>query len=156
VHRFELGSSYPAGKFKRGYFFNPGNGCYYINPSWAATFFFNRKLSISTQLNYVWSSEKKYTCVQPGQAIYLNYSLEFEALKNFWVSACGYYLQQITDSKIKGIKVPGRREQVFSVGPGLLYSVSDDLFFFAYTYLESHVKNRSKGITFLLRSVVHF
>lgn len=156
IHRFELGASFPAGKFKPRYFFNPGNGCYYINPSWTATLFFSPKFALSTQLNFVWSSAKRVTQVQPGQAVFLNYSLECETLKNFWISVCGYYLQQITDSKINGVKVPGRKERVFAVGPGVLYTVSQDLDFFAYAYFEKLVKNRPQGVAFLLRWVVHF
>jgi anthranilate 1,2-dioxygenase (deaminating, decarboxylating) large subunit len=156
VHRLELGSSYPAGKFKRGYFFNPGNGCYYINPNWAATLYLTPHLAVSTTLNYVWSSQRKYTGVQPGQAIFLNYSMEYECLKNFWLSACGYYLGQYTDDKLYGVPIPKSREQVFAIGPGALYSVSDDLSFFSYFYFEKKVKNRSQGINFFLRSVVHF
>lgn len=156
IHRFELGASFPAGKFKPRYFFNPGNGCYYINPSWAATLYFTPKCATSTQLNFVWSSPKKGTHVQPGQAIFLNYSFECETIKNLWLSVCGYYLQQITDSRINGVKVPGRKERVLAVGPGVLYSVNDDLSFFAYGYIEKLVKNRPQGATFLLRWVVHF
>ncbi len=156
VHKLELAASFPAGKFKRGYFFNPGNGCYYINPNWAATLYITPHWALSTTLNYVWSSQKKYTGVQPGQAIFLNYSMEYECLKNFWLSVCGYYLGQFTNNKLYGMTVPNSREQVFSIGPGALYTLGDDINFFSYIYFEQKVKNRSQGINFFLRWVVHF
>lgn len=152
VHRLEFAVSFPAGKYKNGYFLNPGNGCYYINPNWSATLYMTPRLSLSTNLNYIWSSQKKYSGVQPGQAIFLNYSMEYECLKNFWLAVCGYYIGQYTYDKLYGVTIPNSKEQTFSIGPGLLYTVTDKIRLFSYFYFEKKTKNRAEGISFFLRS----
>lgn len=156
VHRLEFGASFPGGKYNAAYFINPGNGFYFINPNWAATLYLTPKWAISTDLNYLWSAKNKHNGIQAGQAIFLDYSMEYEIFKNFWLAVNGYFLQQYTDSKIDDVKAPGRRERVFAIGPGALYNPTNNLYFFGYLYFESKVKNRDQGINFFIRSVVHF
>jgi anthranilate 1,2-dioxygenase (deaminating, decarboxylating) large subunit len=156
VHRLELAASFPAGKYKTGDLFNPGNGFYYINPNWAATLFFTEHLATSLHLHYIWSSKNKHTGITAGQAMSFNYSLEYELIKNFWVAVNGYYLNQFTNSRFNHSPLPGRKERVFSIGPAALYSPNDDLYFFMNLYFESQARNRPQGVSFLLRSVVHF
>lgn len=155
VHRFQFAASFPTGKYQKD-LFNPGNGFYFIGPYWAGTLFFTPKFATSWRLNYLWSAKNKHTGIQAGQAIIYNYSIEYEVIKHVWLSTCGYYLKQYTDSKINNIKTPGRREQVFAIGPGALYAPNDDLYFFGYAYFEQLARNRTQGINIILRSVIHF
>ena len=110
VTRLELDVSFPTGKNKAYAIFNPGNGLFFINPYWAGTFYFTKKCAASWRLQYVWSSINKNTTIQPGQAIFMNYDLEYEIIPHFWVGAVGYFLQQITDSKVAGVLTPGRKD----------------------------------------------
>ncbi len=156
VHRFELASSFPAGKYSSRFFVNPGNGFYYINPNWSATLYLLSNWAASCNLNYVWSAKNKHTGIQAGQAILINYSMEAELFKNWWFAVNGYFLQQYTDSKINGFKVPNRRERVFSIGPGVLYSLNDKVNFFGYVYFESKSRNHNKGINAIISGIINF
>jgi hypothetical protein len=155
VNRLVFWASFPTGKFCKAISLNPGNGFYYIAPHWSGTLFFTPSFATSWRLHYIWSSKGK-TGIQAGQAILYDYSLEYEVIKDFWLSATGYYLKQFTDSKIDGIPTPGRREQVFSIGPGALYKPTKDLSLFGYVYFEKLARNRPQGINFIVRSVFHF
>ncbi|MBY0109756.1 MAG: transporter [Candidatus Babeliaceae bacterium] len=156
VHRFELFTAFPMGKYKRGYSINPGNGCYFINPSWASTLYLTRKFAISSAWSYLWSSEKKYTGIQPGQAILLNYSIEYECLENFWIAICGYALKQFTSDKKYGVTLAHSLEQVLSVGPGFLYTFRDKFNLYGYFYCDQLVRNRAQTISLFLRLSAQF
>lgn len=156
VHRFEFAASFPAGKYNKNFFFNPGNGFYYINPNWSATFYFTRHWAASCNLNYVWSAKNKKTGVQAGQAILINYSMEAEFIRHLWLAVNGYYLNQYTDTKVDGFSVPGRRDRIFSIGPGMLYRPDPDFNLFAYLYFESKSRNFTQGISTIISLVKHF
>ena len=160
VTRIEFDVSLPCGKFNKHAAFNPGNGLYFINPYWAATLYFPRHLAASWRLQYVWSSFNKKTHTQPGQAIFMNFDLEYELHTNCWAGVVGYFLQQITDSKINKVAVPGRKEFIVALGPGLYYertfSHDNDLFLFGYVFFEFDAKNRTQGINAIGRFVYHF
>jgi anthranilate 1,2-dioxygenase (deaminating, decarboxylating) large subunit len=156
VNRLEFDVSFPIGKNKKGAVFNPGNGFYYINPYWAATFYFTKRCAASWRLQYVWSSIDKKTKIQAGQAIFMNFDLEYELFNNFWFGPVGYFLQQITNSKVDCVSTPGRKEHIVALGPGALYERNDDLFFFGYVFFEMDAKNRTQGISAIARLVYHF
>lgn len=157
VHRPEISMSIPSGKnkFPRRTI-NPGTRFFYLSPNWSATFYFTRHLSVSWRLHYLWCGKSPKTKVQPGDAFHMNYSLQYELVKDFYPAISGYYLQQIHDSKLCDEVVPNSKERVFAIGPASAYFFSQDIVFFNYLYFESKVRNRTKGIKFLLRFVVHF
>ena len=68
----------------------------------------------------------------------------------------GYYLKQITDSEVDGQDVENSREEVFAVGPGALWSFSQNNHLFFNAYFETAAENRSEGQRYLLRYVHHF
>ncbi|MFA6065643.1 MAG: transporter [Candidatus Babeliaceae bacterium] len=156
VHRLEFAASFPIGKNCWQKSINPGNGFIFVNPYWAGTLFFTENWAASWRLHYLWNGLNKKTCVQGGDAIHLNYTTEYQIVKNLWIGLNGYYLQQLNDDKQNGITVPQSRERVFAAGPGALYVANKDLFFFWNLYFESKVKNRAKGTKGVFRFVKHF
>lgn len=156
AHRLTLNVNFPSGKYTNATSFHPGNGVFYINPSWASTLFLTERWALSSNLYYVWSSENKHNDTQPGQAIFLNYSTEYQIRKHTYIALNGYFLQQFTDGKVHGVSVPHTRERVFSVGPGALYAPHERLSMFAYLYFEQFAKNRPQGINFIARLVLSF
>lgn len=56
----------------------------------------------------------------------------------------GYFLQQITDARADGKPVPGSRERVAALGPGLLVMVGSTQLI-ANAYWEFAVENRPVG-----------
>lgn len=157
VHRLDFNITFPTGKNKQPlYGINPAPNFFYIDPYWAATLFFTPHWATSWRINYLWNSTDDVTDVQAGQAIHLNYSLEHEFYKDLWLGVVGYYFRSITDNKLNGVAVPHSRVQVFAVGPGALYTASNDLKFLAYLYFESKAKNRVQGTSFIFRFLKYF
>ncbi|MDX1556223.1 MAG: transporter, partial [Xanthomonadales bacterium] len=68
----------------------------------------------------------------------------------------GYYLKQISDTKVDGQKVRGRREEVFAIGPGAVWHFSPHTHLFFNVYFETQAENRPQGDRFNLRFVHHF
>lgn len=156
VHRLEFAASFPAGKYIAGNLKNPGNGCYFLNPYWAATLYFTPKWAASWRLQYIWPAKNKHIDLQAGQAVLLNYSMEYEIIKNFWIAVNGYWLDEFTDSIVRGVKTPGRRDRVVSVGPGCVYTYKDNLFLFFHAYFEKKARNQTQGLNVVTSAVLHF
>ena len=68
----------------------------------------------------------------------------------------GYYLKQFTDNKLNGHELSDTKEQVLSVGPGLVYHFSKHDHLFANVYWETAAENRTEGSRVNLRSMHHF
>ena len=87
---------------------------------------------------------------QGGQAIHLNFAPSY-ALNAAWrLREDGYYLTQISSNKVNDDTLPGAKEQVFAVGPGLSYS-NKGHFLNINFYKESGAENRIKGEKLTLR-----
>jgi hypothetical protein len=68
----------------------------------------------------------------------------------------GYYLDQITDAQAGGSDLDESQEQVLGIGPGALYSFSQNDHIFLNIYWETVVENRPEGWRSVLRWVHHF
>ncbi|HDV0594402.1 TPA: transporter, partial [Acinetobacter baumannii] len=53
-------------------------------------------------------------------------------------------------------KVKGRREQVWAIGPGAMYSFSKNDHLVANAYFEQDTENRPEGTRLQVRYVHHF
>jgi hypothetical protein len=68
---------------------------------------------------------------QAGQAVHANFSAEYVLNPKLTIGAAGYWLQQVTDTKVNGSDVSGRRERVVGLGPAAMVRLSErDLLFF--------------------------
>jgi len=157
AHRLELDISVPTGKVKLPKdAINPGNGLYYINPYWAGTFFFTKSWSASWRIHYLWSGKQRKTHIKPGDAFFMNFTTEYNFCDKIVVGVNGYFLEQLKNSKLKGKDIPHSREQVFAIGPGMVYTFGPNSFLFLNYYIESYVRNRPKGMEGVIRYVQHF
>ena len=68
----------------------------------------------------------------------------------------GYYLKQISDTKVDGRNVDDSREKVLGIGPGALLSFSRETHLFFNLYFESQAENRPEGTRTTLRLIHHF
>jgi len=160
MHRIELQTIWPTGHYSNEKLLNPGANHFSFDPYWAATFFFTPRWTASWRLHYLWNAENDDAFgpndkEEPGQAFHANFASSYEVLpKTLRLGVNGYYLTEITKSKVDGAEVG--REEVLGVGPGLLWSLSKDTHVFFNTYFESNVHNRPQGNFFSLRLVHHF
>jgi len=156
MHRVELQTIWPTGKYDEDKGLNPGSNHFSFNPYWAGTYFFTPKLTASWRLHYLWNDENDDTEVQPGQAVHANFAASYELIpKKLRAGVNGYYFKQVTDSEQDGEEVSGR-EQVLGIGPGVLWSLSQNDHLFFNAYFETSVKNRPEGDRFQVRWVHHF
>lgn len=156
VNRLEFAASFPAGKYKVKKSINPGNNFFYLNPYWAATLFFTPQFAASWRLYYLWNGTNKKLHLQAGQAIHMNYDIEYNFYKKWWIGINGYFLQQLTNNKLFGASVPNSQERVIGIGPGALCFLPKKFILSANLYFETEVRNRPQGVNFVARMVKQF
>jgi hypothetical protein len=164
VHRIEFQALMPTGEYAEDRFLNPGSNTFSLDPYWAGTVFIMPEWTASWRLHYLWNGKNndpfdgfKASNTQAGQATHLNFASEYEVLpKQLRVGLNGYYLKQFTNAEIDGHGVPDSREQVLGIGPGALYSFSQNDHLFFNAYFETQVENRPEGSRFNLRWTHHF
>jgi anthranilate 1,2-dioxygenase (deaminating, decarboxylating) large subunit len=160
-NRLELTCILPTGSYDRRDALNAGANFFSFNPYWSATILPAPKWEISWRLHYLWNGINddptiKALKTQAGQAMHLNFASSYEVIeKRLRLGVSGYYFKQLTASEWDGAKVSGK-EQVFGLGPGLLYSFSQNDHLFFNVYFEMAAANRTEGQRFNLRWVHHF
>ncbi len=175
VHRFELQSLVPTGRYDNRYMANPSANFYSFNPYWAATLYLSRRLSVSTRLHYVWHtknddpySELNVKEARSGQAFHCNFAASYQVVPRLLsLGISGYYLRQTSDSKFvnKGTPTPeqelmkyflGSRQEVLGIGPGALIFFSKNDGIFLNAYFESNVESRPRCRRYQIRWVHQF
>lgn len=159
VNRFEFDVSIPTGKNKRpDKTINPGNGFLFINPYWSATLYVTQRLSASWRLNYLWCTTNHVTHIRAGGTIYGTYALEYQIRPRFFLGINGYFLQQLQESTLSGVKIPDSKERVVGIGVGGLFSFARRFanVLIVNFYWETLVRNRTQGFKFLVRYLRHF
>jgi hypothetical protein len=158
MHRVELQMLLPTGKYDNTKMLNPGSNFFSFNPYWAGTYFFSPKLTASWRVHYLWNAENNDTNHQAGQAIHANFAAGYELMpKKLRAGINGYFLKQISSSEDSGVTTAGDpKEQVLGIGPGALYSFSQNTHLFCNAYFETSAENRPEGERFVVRLVHHF
>ena len=160
-HRIVFDFILPTGNYDSDAAVNIGNHVYSFNPYYAFTLLITPKLETSWRFHYLWNSTNhspprpfSADSIQPGQAFHFNYAFSYEIWDGLRAGIAGYFLDQITSDKINGHERDHSKEEVFAIGPGLMYSKKG---FFAYltAYYETGVRNRPEGkkITFRFSKV---
>ena len=163
MHRVELQCIFPTGKYDDDRAANPGSIFFSFNPYWAGTYFFTPRLTGTVRAHYLWNTENDdpwtalpATKTEAGDAFHANFAVSYEVIpKQLRAGINGYYLRQTNDSEWNGSNVSGR-EQVLGIGPGAMWSFSQETHLFFNAYFESHVHSRPEGDRFTLRLVHHF
>ena len=165
MHRIELQLIFPTGKYDDDKELNPGSNFFSFNPYWAGTLFITPRWTLSTRLHYLWNAENDdpnrafgdVSDTQAGQAFHANFASAYEVIpKMLRIGVNGYYFKQISDTKVDGDSVSGRKEKVLAIGPGAIMSFSQDTHLFFNAYFESDAENRPEGTLMNLRLVHHF
>lgn len=165
MHRLEFQCIFPTGEYQWNKELNPGSNFFSFNPYWAATLFFTPRFTFSTRIHYLWNDENEdpnrgftgANITQAGQAVHLNFASSYELLpRQLRIGINGYYLKQTTDTEVDGNEIPNRREKVFAIGPGLLFSINKDAHLFFNMFFEDSAENRPSGTRLNVRFVYHF
>lgn len=167
MHRIEFQCIFPSGEYDQDKELNPGSNFFSFNPYWAATLFITPKLTVSTRIHYLWNDaneqpNRKYVNegaheIQAGDALHLNLAVAYEILPNkIRLGINGYFLNQLHETKMNGNDLSDTEEQVFGIGPGLVYHISKDAHFFFNAFIETGAENRPEGSRMNFRFVYHF
>ncbi|MCU4570084.1 SphA family protein [Acinetobacter ursingii] len=164
VQRIEFQVNLPTGDYDRNKDINPGNNAVSLDPYWAATYWFNPKWTASTRIHYLYNFKNDdpgyalgaISDMQAGQAIHANFATDYAVTPQLRLGLNGYWLKQITDTKVDGDDIKGRREQVWAIGPGAMYSFSKNDHVVANAYFEQDAKNRPEGTRLQVRYIHHF
>ena len=165
VHRIELQTILPTGEYDETRSINPGANAMSFNPYWAATWFATPKWTVSGRLHFLWnakncdpnSPDPTVEDTQAGTAVHANFATEYEVIaKQLRIGINGYAFSQISDSKVNGNGIDGKKEQVFAIGPGALWSFNQNNHLFANVYFEMDAQSRPEGERFGVRYVHHF
>ncbi|MGY4494942.1 SphA family protein [Pseudomonas sp. TE3610] len=164
VHRIELQVNLPTGEYDDRHAVNPGNNAWSFDPYWAATYWFTPKWTASVRAHYLYNGKNDdpalslgaVDSIQAGQALHANFATEYAVTEHLRLGLNGYWLKQITDTQIDGHDVAGRREKVWAIGPGGMYSFSANDHVFVNAYFEQDVQNRPDGSRVQVRYVHHF
>jgi hypothetical protein len=156
-HRIDFDFILPTGRYDKDSAINLGSHVYSFNPYYAFTLLVTTKLETSWRFHYLWNSKNHSPpqsfhadSIQPGQAFHFNYAFSYEVWSGLRAGIAGYYLDQITPDKVDGHKRPHSKEEVFAIGPGLMYS-KKGFFLYLNAYYETGVNNRTEGKKIALR-----
>jgi len=163
MHRVELQTIWPTGKYDDQKALNPGSNFFSFDPYWAGTYFITPQWTASWRLHYLWNAENDEPFVgfmanesQAGQAFHANFATSYELVpKKLRLGINGYYFDQLTDSKFND-EDTNDDEEVFAIGPGALVSFSQNTHLFLNAYFETGAEFRSEGERFVVRLVHHF
>lgn len=165
VSRLELDIIAPIGRYSSINAINASSHFWSLNPYWAFTFWMTPKWSTAARLHYLWNGVNHSPNVsfgpnvrstQAGQAIFADIAVGYALIEKWTVGVNGYFFNQITDTLVNGVSVPNRKESIWAIGPGMVYSLSKNHFIFLNVYSEQDARNRPQGTNGILRFVAHF
>jgi hypothetical protein len=164
MHRIELQTIWPTGKYDDEDALNPGSNFFSFDPYWAATFFFTPQWTASWRVHYLWNAENDDPALpftgadetQAGQAFHVNFATSYELVpQKLRLGLNGYYFDQVTDSTVNDDEI-SEDERVLALGPGALVSFSQNTHLFLNAYFETEAASRPEGERFVVRLVHHF
>ncbi|MBK8871470.1 MAG: transporter [Elusimicrobia bacterium] len=157
-YRAELTITLPTGRYSNDGKLDVGSNLTTYDPYASVVWFFRPKWETSWRFFYTaHSTNHDYGegTLRPGQAFHLNYAVSREVIPKWRLGMAGYYLQQLTEDTINGVKQMDSKERVMSAGPGFVYLGQGLTAIFSYP-IEFSVENRFKGSRATLQLIHKF
>jgi hypothetical protein len=155
--RIGLQGVVPAGSYSTGRALNIGQDVWQISPYYAFTWRVTQRWEISGRLIYDWSSANTNPpavsgalSVQPGDQFATDLSASYALSEHWRLGVASYMLQQLSDSRINDLPVPGSRQRAFGLGPGALWT-NGHVTLIGNVYREFATANRPEGFSGFLR-----
>lgn len=169
-HRVELDVTLPVGEYDRTLGVNPGAHHTSVEAYWSGTWWASPKWTLSSRVFYLWNGKNSDPLptrfaqygigeahhFQPGQAMHANFAADYALTPQWRVGLAGYWLQQLTETKVNGESLSGSKERVVAFGPGVMYSFSAKDHLVLNHYTETAARNRPEGQRLTLRYIHAF
>lgn len=151
----------PTGSYDRNAPLNIGTNAWQVNPHYAFTWVASPAWELSGRLHYLWVAPNRSPPLssgarelQAGSAFHANASISRGIGDRVRAGASGYYLVQLVDDRVDGIRTGGR-ERVVGAGPALSwYGGSSSIH--AAAYWEARARDRAEGVRVSLRLATVF
>jgi hypothetical protein len=160
--RLAVQATAPTGRYSPNDPINPGAGAWQVSPYLAFTWRLSDRWEISGRSIYDWSAQSDRPPAslgaansQAGDQFAQNLSVSAAITDTWRIGVGGYGLWQLDDTRVDGHAVPGSRQQVIGVGPGLLWS-DGHATIIANVYEEIEARNRPRGTSAVLRLLYPF
>jgi hypothetical protein len=160
--RFGLQGVVPTGSYSPERLINMGQNVWQFSPYYAFTWHATTDWEISGRLIYDWSSRNlnppailQATSAQPGDQIALNLSASYAVSPHWRIGLASYGLRQLNPTRVNDVAVPGSEQQVFALGPAVLWS-NNQLTVLGNVYREFATENRPEGFNAVFRVLKPF
>jgi hypothetical protein len=160
--RLAIQGSAPTGKYSPNDPINSGSNAWQVSPYLAFTWRLSDQWEISGRSIYDWSSQSDRPPAslgaansQAGAQFAQNLSVAAAITDNWRLGIASYGLWQLSDARVNTQAIPGSRQQVTAVGPGLLWS-NGHATVIADVYEEIEARNRPRGTNTVLRFLYPF
>lgn len=154
--RVNLNATIPTGDYSPDSL-SVGSNAWRFNPHYAFTWEADDDWEVSGRLHYLWTSRNDdpspasgARSIQPGEAFHLNASVSRRWGRSGRTGLSGYYLEQIQDDRVDGLRRPGGRERVLGLGPAFSWKAGAGLWHGA-AYWETAARDRPEGFRGSLR-----
>lgn len=160
--RLAVGGVAPAGSYTASRFINAGSNVWQVSPYYALTWRPLQDWEVSARLIFDWSSRNTHpppslgaSSAQPGSQVALNYAASYAVSPHLRLGLSGYVLRQVNDTQVGGKSVSGSQQQVFGLGPGLLWNIGRAKVI-ANVFREFETRNRPEGFNAVGRLLIQF
>lgn len=132
-----------------------GANYYSAEPLFAVSYLGHNGWEVSAKFMYNIKTRNKDTDYQSGDEFHMDY-LVGKNVGAWAFGVSGYYLKQVSDDKVGGVKVgpDGNRGQVFAIGPSVKYQTAGGTHLIGYWQHETEVENRFGGDKLWLKMIM--
>lgn len=138
-----------------------GSGAWTVMPIYAISILPRSGWDLSGKFMYDFHLKNAIDNYKSGQEFHVDY-LAGKHFGPVGVAVAGYFVKQTTDDTVNGVTVPavsglysaGRKGQVFSIGPSVMYTAKNHTMFVVQYMHETAVENRFGGDKVLFKIIV--